>query len=50
MKEVPPMPGEEALYKLFESVLDAAAKDPEVKMTLKETAIATQKELIPPQP
>jgi hypothetical protein len=48
MKEVPPMPGEEALYKLFGSVLDAAAKDPEVKKTLQETAVVAQKELIPP--
>ncbi|MGA7902392.1 MAG: hypothetical protein WCA06_07150, partial [Terrimicrobiaceae bacterium] len=29
MKQVPPMPGEEALYKWIGSVLDAAAKDPE---------------------
>jgi hypothetical protein len=48
MKEVPPMPGEEALYQLFGSLLDAAAKDPEVKKTLQETAITVQQELIPP--
>src|SRR5271157_2041545 len=29
MKQVPPMPGEEALYRWIGSVLDAAAKDPE---------------------
>jgi hypothetical protein len=34
MKQVPPMPGEEALYKLFGSVLDEAAKNPEVMKTL----------------
>jgi len=30
MQQVPPMPGEEALYKLIGSVLDAAARDPAV--------------------
>jgi hypothetical protein len=30
MKQVPPMPGEEALYKWIGSVLDAAAEDLEV--------------------
>ena len=32
------MPGEEALYKWIGSLLDAAAKDPEVMKTLQETA------------
>lgn len=45
MKQVPPLPGEEALYKWMASVLDAADKDPAVKQTLKETAIATEKEV-----
>ena len=40
MKQVPPMPGEEALYKWIGSMLDAAAKDPEVMKTLRETAFA----------
>ena len=48
MKQVPPMPGEEALYKLIGSVLDAAAKDPEVMKTLREIAFAADKELIAP--
>jgi hypothetical protein len=48
MKQVPPMPGEEALYKMIGSVLDAAAKDPEVMKTLRETAFAADKELIAP--
>jgi hypothetical protein len=48
MKQVPPMPGEEALYKWIGSVLDAAAKDPEVMETLRETAFAADKELIDP--
>ena len=45
MKNVPPLPGEEALYGWINSVLDAAAKDPKVAATLKETAIATDKEM-----
>lgn len=48
MKQVPPMPGEEALYKLISSVLDEAAKDPEVMKTLREAAFAADKELIAP--
>jgi hypothetical protein len=48
MKQVPPMPGEEALYKWIGSVLDAATKDPEVMKTLRETAFAADKELIAP--
>jgi hypothetical protein len=48
MKSVPPMPGEEALYKWIGSVLDAADSDPEIKKTLVETAIASEHELIDP--
>ena len=48
MKQVPPMPGEEALYKWIGSVLDAAAKDPEVMTTLREVAFAADQELIAP--
>jgi hypothetical protein len=44
MKQVPPMPGEQALYKLFGSVLGEAAKDPEVAKTLQETAFVADKE------
>lgn len=45
MKNVAPLPDEEALYGLINSVLDAAAKDPQVTATLNETAIATDKEM-----
>ncbi len=45
MKNVPPLPGEEALYGWINSVLDAAAEDPQVAATLRETAIATEKEM-----
>ena len=48
MKGVPPLPGEEALYAWIGSVLDAAAKDPKIKKTLTETAIAAERELIDP--
>src|SRR5215831_10578310 len=48
MKQVPPLPGEEALYAWIGSVLDAAAKDPDIKTTLKETAVQAENEIIPP--
>ena len=48
MKQIPPMPGEEALYRQIGSVLDAAAKDPEVMKTLREAAFAADPELIAP--
>jgi hypothetical protein len=44
MKQVPPLPGEEALYNWTSSVLDAAANDPLIKQTLKET----EREVITP--
>ncbi len=48
MQQVPPLPGEESLYKWIGSVLDAAAKDPEVMKTLHETALAADQELVAP--
>jgi len=48
MKSVPPLPGEEALYKWIGSVLDAAAKDPAIMKTVKETAVAAEREMITP--
>ncbi|HVU07358.1 MAG TPA: DUF1254 domain-containing protein [Verrucomicrobiae bacterium] len=48
MKLVPPLPGEESLYKMIQSVLDAATKDPKIKAALVETAIDSEKELIKP--
>lgn len=48
LKQVPPMPGEEALYATFQSVLDVAAKDPKLKQTLTQTAVASEKDLISP--
>jgi hypothetical protein len=48
MKMVPPLPGEEALYTMIRSVLDAAAGDLELKATLQQTAAATEADLIKP--
>ena len=48
MKQVPPLPGEEALYNWIGSVLEAAAKDPKIMQTLTETAVQAERELIDP--
>ena len=46
MKEVPPLPGEEALYRWIASVWDAAAKNPETKKALVESFAAADEELV----
>jgi hypothetical protein len=48
LQTVSPLPGEEALYGTFKSLLDAAAKDPKIKDTLIQTAIAAEEQLIKP--
>jgi hypothetical protein len=48
MKQVPPLPGEQALYNWIGSVLDAAARYPEIKQTLRETAVVAEREMINP--
>jgi hypothetical protein len=48
MKQVPPLPGEEALYNWIASVLEAATQDPEVKKALRETAVVSESEMITP--
>jgi hypothetical protein len=48
MKQIPPQPGEESLYASIQSVLDAAAKDPQLKQALVQTAVASEKEIIAP--
>ncbi|MCX5729612.1 MAG: DUF1214 domain-containing protein, partial [Nitrospirae bacterium] len=48
MKLVPPLPGEEALYRWIGSVLEAAARDPETKKALVESFIDAERELIAP--
>ena len=46
MKLVPPLPGEEALYKLINSVFDAASKDSATKKALSESFVAADKEIV----
>jgi hypothetical protein len=46
LKEVPPQPGEEALYALFHSLLDAGANDPKGKSAMTQTAVATENGLL----
>ena len=46
LKEVPPQPGEEALYAWFGSLLEAASKNPDIAATLKQAAVDTDKELM----
>lgn len=48
LQVVPPLPGEEALYGLIKSVLDATATNAELKAALKQTAIAAEEDLIAP--
>jgi hypothetical protein len=48
LRAVPPLPGEESLYRMIQSILDAAAKDSTIKETLVQTAIAAEKDLISP--
>ena len=48
LQVVPPLPGEESLYAMIRSVLDAAAKDNNMKVVLKQTAIEAEEELIAP--
>jgi hypothetical protein len=48
MKQVPPLPGEEALYNWIGSVLEAVVKAPELKRALKESAADAELEMISP--
>jgi len=48
MDAVAPLPGEEALYATIRQVLDAAAKDLEVKKVLVEAAVETERDVITP--
>ena len=48
LNQVPPLPGEEGIYALVRSLLDGAQKDPQLKETLKQIAIAADKDMIPP--
>jgi hypothetical protein len=46
MDEVPPLPGEEALYAQIYFVLNAARDDPAIQQALAETAVATENDLV----
>jgi hypothetical protein len=48
MKEVPPLAGEEAMYASFQSVLDAASKEPNLHAALVASAVEADKNLIMP--
>jgi hypothetical protein len=48
MKEVPPLPGEEALYGWIKSVWEAAAKNPKTKQVLIWSFAVADKELVDP--
>ena len=48
LKEVPPLPGEEALYAGIQSVLDAAKDDPRLHAALVASAVEADKNLIGP--
>ena len=48
MKEVAPLPGEEALYGWIKSVWEAAAQDPKTKQTLVDSFTAANTELVNP--
>ena len=48
MKKVPPLPGEESLYRWIGSVLEAAQKDAAIMQTLKEAAVAADREMVSP--
>jgi hypothetical protein len=48
LENVPPLPGEEALYAQFRWLMQLAAKDPAIKKAIVAEAIAAEKELIAP--
>ncbi|MDH4981199.1 DUF1254 domain-containing protein [Hyphomicrobium sp. D-2] len=48
LQDVPPLPGEEALYAQFRWLLALADKDPSIKKLLRKTAVESEKELIAP--
>ncbi|MEN4451669.1 DUF1254 domain-containing protein [Mycobacterium sp. SM3041] len=45
---VPPLPGEEALYAQFRSLMDAAKQDPAIHQVLVDTAVASERDVILP--
>ncbi len=48
LKEVPPMPGEEAFYAQIQALLDALAKNPKLKEIAKKAAIDAEENYVKP--
>jgi hypothetical protein len=48
LNHVPPLPGEEAIYAMFRTVLEAAEEDPQVMQSLKDAAASGEKDLVAP--
>lgn len=48
LDEVPPLPGEEAIYATVRAVLAAAGADPTLKKTLKDAAVSANTDLVSP--
>lgn len=48
LDEVPPLPGEEAVYAQFRAVLDAVAKDVKLKAAFTTAAVDAEKEIVTP--
>ncbi|VVE79925.1 DUF1254 domain-containing protein [Pandoraea sputorum] len=48
LSTVPPLPGEEAMYAQFRSLMEVAGRDAEIKKTIVQTAIDTERDAIDP--
>jgi len=48
LEKVPPLPGEESRYAAIRALTDAAARDPEIRATIKQAAIDTEAKVIGP--
>src|SRR5262245_57397328 len=48
LDEVPPIPGEEAMYANFRAVWEAAAKDPKLMQALTQAAVNAEKQIVNP--
>ena len=48
LDDVPPLPGEEAIYANFRQLMNAAHADPAIAKLLTETAVASEREIVAP--
>lgn len=48
LDEVPPLPGEEALYGQFRALLDSARRDGAIRKVIDETAASTERDVVTP--